>query len=107
MAPFGTYTKAMRGGAAFFAMALAKAGLAESKVGSVMQAPSPRSTWRRDRTFETLVSRVFFMSVRCGDGGLGTHLLERRESMTPINSAENLPSLSSSRFTIRSMVSTS
>src|SRR5690349_2736858 len=69
----------MRAGAAFLATARAKAGLADSSVGSVRQAPSPRSTWRRDRLSKRSNSRLcFFMSVRCGHGGLGTHLLERR-----------------------------
>src|SRR3954467_14059314 len=68
----------MRAGAAFFATALANAGLADSSVGSVIHAPSPRSTWRRERPSKRSNSRLcFFMSVRCGHGGLGTHLLER------------------------------
>src|SRR5688572_21822702 len=70
----------MRVGAAFFATAFAKAGLADSSVGSVMQAPSPRSTWRRERLSRRSKAKfplLRFMSVRYGDGCLGTHLLER------------------------------
>src|ERR1044072_1510599 len=71
----------MRAGAAFFATALANAGLAESNVGSVMQAPSPRSTCRRERLrwrSRAMFRLPGFMSVRRGDGSLGTHLLEWR-----------------------------
>src|SRR3954467_2572185 len=68
----------MRAGAAFFDTAFAKAGLADSSVGSVMHAPRPRSTWRRERLSKRSNSRrCFVMSVRCCHGGLGTHLLER------------------------------
>src|SRR6185436_16941347 len=63
--------------------ARANAGPADSSVGTVMQAPRPRSTWRRERLSWRSAARegsLFMSGFSIGHGQrcLGAHLLEGR-----------------------------
>ncbi len=102
----------MRVGA--FAVVLANAGPADISVGNAMQAPRPRSTWRRERASCRCAAGDSTLLMSIAHDQFATVMVawvrifwNGADSITPINNAEKRPSLSSSRFTIWSMVSTS
>ena len=85
----------MRVGAAFVATALAKAGLAEISVGSAMQAPRPRSTWRRERMSCVRAAKSRSCACSCQFATVMVAWVRifwnGADSITPINNAENVP----------------
>ena len=104
MAPFGTYTKAMRVGA----RSGWRRARSELNAGRAMQAPS---ALEEVAAAEAGVTLGYKASRSCQLATVAVAWIRifwnGADSMTPINNAEKRPSLALSRFTIPSMVSTS